>query len=50
MCWYGGCFAEQKEWLVKKVVISMGDESVLAAPTTWINMAALYLSIANPST
>jgi hypothetical protein len=35
---------------VKKVVISTDDESVLAAPTTWINTAVPYLPIANPST
>jgi hypothetical protein len=45
-----GPFAGREEWMVKKVVISTDDESVLAAPTTWINSAAPYLPIANPST
>jgi hypothetical protein len=34
----------------KKVVISTDDESVLAAPTTWVNSAVPYLPIANLST
>jgi hypothetical protein len=45
-----GPFAGREEWIVKKVVISTDDESVLAAPTTWVNSAAPYLPIANPST
>jgi hypothetical protein len=45
-----GPFEGREEWLVEKVVISMEDGNVVAAPTTIINVNHPYLPIANPST
>ncbi|KAJ7473553.1 hypothetical protein FB451DRAFT_1468458 [Mycena latifolia] len=45
-----GPFEGRDEWLVEKIVIATEDESVLAAPTTFITSAAPYIPIANPST
>jgi hypothetical protein len=35
---------------VERVVISMDDASVVAAPTTWVNSDTPYIPIANPTT
>jgi hypothetical protein len=45
-----GPFEGQDEWLVEKVVIATEDESVMAAPTTFIKSSDPFLPIANPST
>jgi hypothetical protein len=45
-----GPFEGKKEWLVEKVVIATEDESVMAAPSTFINSESPFLLIANPST
>lgn len=45
-----GPFEGRDEWLVEKVVIATEDESVMAAPTTFIKSSAPMLPIANPST
>ncbi|KAJ7622403.1 hypothetical protein FB45DRAFT_1032069 [Roridomyces roridus] len=44
-----GAFEDREEWLVETVVISMEDESVLAAPTTMLNSKHPYLPVANTS-
>jgi hypothetical protein len=44
-----GPFAGRADWLVEKVIISTDDASVVAAPTTWINMSSPYLPVANPT-
>jgi hypothetical protein len=45
-----GPFEGKKEWLVEKVVITTEDESVMAAPSTFINSESPFLPITNPST
>jgi hypothetical protein len=45
-----GPFEGRDEWLVEKVVIATEDESVMAAPTTFIKSSMPILPIANPST
>jgi hypothetical protein len=44
-----GPFTGRDQWVIEKVVIATDDCSVLAAPTTWVNSAAPYIPIANPS-
>jgi hypothetical protein len=41
-----GLFAGRTDWLVEKVVIATDDSSVVAVPTTWINMESPYIPIA----
>jgi hypothetical protein len=43
-------FEGKEEWLVEKVVIATEDESVMAVPSTLINLDSPFLPIANPST
>jgi hypothetical protein len=45
-----GPFEGKEEWLVEKVVIATEDESVMAAPSTFIKSESPFLPIANPST
>jgi hypothetical protein len=45
-----GPFEGKEEWLVEKVVIATEDESVMAAPSTFIRSDSPFLPIANPST
>ena len=42
---FEGC----EDWIIEKVIIRMDDQNVMAAPTTWIYFACLFISIVNPS-
>ncbi|KAF9471032.1 hypothetical protein BDN70DRAFT_820540, partial [Pholiota conissans] len=44
-----GPFDGSDNWIVEKIVIGTDTTDILAAPTTWVNVAHPYLPIANPS-